>query len=206
MRTLSIAYFANLPVFKKLEELMVNLPVNYVDQVNWQEYPYQPKVSFRIAYSSDCLLLYFEVEESHVQAKYRNINDPVYKDSCVECFISFDSQHYYNLEFNCVGTTYIAYGQQDKRRCLSTEKVSLVQCRNKIFNGEKAIRWNLLVKIPLAIFEEVDPKKLYGKIAKANFYKCGDDLPVPHFLSWNKIVSDAPNFHLPAYFGAVLFQ
>ena len=35
--------------------------------------------------------------------------------------------------------------------------------------------------------------------AKANFYKCGDKLPVPHFLSWKPINVPAPDFHLPCF-------
>jgi hypothetical protein len=35
----------------------------------------------------------------------------------------------------------------------------------------------------------------------ANFYKCGDETPEPHFLSWNPIDLPKPNFHVPQFFG-----
>jgi hypothetical protein len=47
---------------------------------------------------------------------------------------------------------------------------------------------------------------LKGKTCRANFYKCGDDLPEPHFLSWNNIIADKPDFHLPQYFGTLTFE
>lgn len=34
----------------------------------------------------------------------------------------------------------------------------------------------------------------------ANFYKCGDDLPAPYYLSWNKIIAPKPDFHYPDFF------
>ena len=48
-------------------------------------------------------------------------------------------------------------------------------------------------------------ESLKGVCATANFYKCGDDLPEPHFVSWNKIEAPTPNFHLPKYFGEIEF-
>jgi hypothetical protein len=46
---------------------------------------------------------------------------------------------------------------------------------------------------------------LDGLEAGGNFYKCGDHLKVPHFLSWNPIKTEKPDFHLPAFFGKMRF-
>ena len=35
-------------------------PINIV---NWKEYPYQPQVSFRIAYTNDAILVHYKVVE-----------------------------------------------------------------------------------------------------------------------------------------------
>jgi hypothetical protein len=40
----------------------------------------------------------------------------------------------------------------------------------------------------------------------ANFYKCGDELPTPHFLSWNPIEWKEPSFHRPEQFGKLIFE
>ena len=40
----------------------------------------------------------------------------------------------------------------------------------------------------------------------ANFYKCGDKLQTPHFLSWNPIDLEKPNFHCPEFFGMLRFK
>ena len=38
------------------------------------------------------------------------------------------------------------------------------------------------------------------------FYKCGDKLQTPHFLSWNPIDLPKPDFHCPAFFGLLQFD
>ena len=45
-----------------------------------------------------------------------------------------------------------------------------------------------------------------GMRMKGNFYKCGDHLQKPHFLSWNPIHVDRPDFHRPEFFGELVFE
>ena len=47
---------------------------------------------------------------------------------------------------------------------------------------------------------------LDGRDMRANFYKCGDKLTTPHFLSWNKIDLPSPCFHCPPFFGQIHFE
>ena len=47
---------------------------------------------------------------------------------------------------------------------------------------------------------------LDGARMTANFYKCGDKLQTPHFLSWNRIDLPSPNFHRPDFFGTLEFE
>ena len=42
--------------------------------------------------------------------------------------------------------------------------------------------------------------------AKVNFYKCGDLLPEPHFICWNKVETTDPDFHQPDFFAPVVFD
>ena len=45
-----------------------------------------------------------------------------------------------------------------------------------------------------------------GRTLHGNFYKCGDLLQVPHFLSWNPIQLPKPCFHCPEFFGELIFK
>jgi hypothetical protein len=67
------------------------------------------------------------------------------------------------------------------------------------------VNWELTVVIPFEVFMYDSLSSLQGRRCTANFYKCGDCLPEPHFLSWSEIKSNKPDFHLPEYFGALHF-
>ena len=94
-------------------------PINIQPWPEYPEYYDLPKVSFKIAHGNDCVFIKYEVEEHEVLARYRNTNDPVYKDSCVEFFIAFgDENSYYNLEFNRLGTCLGGFGMPGETRTL----------------------------------------------------------------------------------------
>jgi hypothetical protein len=170
----------------------------------------RPEVTFNIGYGDDAIFLTFCVKEKHFKAIYQQTNDPVYKDSCVEFFIGFDEDNtYYNFEFNAIGTTLVAYGLPDKREQLPASLINNIKSAegNKTVPGESLLfEWELSLAIPFSVFYRHSISTLKGKACKANFYKCGDDLPEPHFLCWNNIIADKPNFHLPQYFGALIFE
>ena len=184
------------------------LPATVLTEVPWTDYPYKPSVNFKIAYTSNSILLTYDVKEEHIKAEYRNTNDPVYKDSCVEFFLSFDGTHYYNLEFNCMGTGLISYGDanKDRRQRLPNRTVELVKTCSTI-NARNGLdkEWRLLLDIPFTVFEADAIVTLVNVRCTGNFYKCGDELPTPHFVSWNKIDHPFPNFHLPQFFGELYF-
>ena len=46
-------------------------------------------------------------------------------------------------------------------------------------------------------------KLVPGGVLYANFYKCGDDTPQPHFISWSPIDLPKPDFHAPQFFGVL---
>lgn len=179
--------------------------------MSWPSHDEKPVVKFAIAYNKDCIFLKYYVTEKSIQAKYRRINDPVYKDSCVEFFISFRGEkEYYNLEFNCLGTGCVGFGaNRDDRKLLPYETVSKIRHKAalKVSNYNNPMKsWELTLAIPAGVFSEHSLTNFEGEISRANFYKCGDELPHPHYLSWNSITAPEPNFHLPEFFGEMEFM
>src|SRR5690606_17463426 len=150
-------------------------------EVPWKTtFPYRPSVQFKIAHTAVGILLLFEVQEKHVKAVYRQTNDPVYKDSCVEFFLSFDGSNYYTLEFNSIGAGLIGYGpaQKGERERLPRETVERVKAYSSVTaeaseNGDT--EWLLLLHIPLSVFKAQAIRSLAGMRCTGNFYKCGDD-------------------------------
>lgn len=195
----------------KLLSALAMTTSNKLEEVPWPAFSYRPDVYFKLAYTNDCLLLDFVVREKHVKAVYRNTNDPVYKDSCVEFFLSFDAHRYYNLEFNCAGIGLIGYGDSDKekRKRLQKDMIEKVRSTPRVLakaDADGDSRWELLLTIPFVVFDAHSITSFAGRRCTGNFYKCGDELPIPHYLSWNPINHPTPNFHLPQFFGDLHFQ
>ena len=69
---------------------------NLIDVAPWPDFTYKPKASFSIGYTHDCIFLKYFVVENSVRAICGNSNEPVSEDSCVEFFISFDSDGWDN--------------------------------------------------------------------------------------------------------------
>lgn len=181
-----------------------------IESVSWPAFSYKPDTSFVLAYAADCFFLKYYVKEDALQAAHHHLNDPVYKDSCVEFFISFGKERdYYNLEFNCLGSCSVAYGPgRQGRKSLPGNLTDKIQSGTWIKSGDtrNGIYWELTLVIPFEVFLHHQPLSLDGVECRANFYKCGDDLPVPHFLSWNKIEAEEPDFHKPEFFGSLYFE
>ena len=184
-----------------------------VGQVNWAEFPYAPEVKFRIAYTENSVLLNFKVKEASVRAHFGEDNGSVWTDSCVEFFsIPAGDGIYYNIECNCIGTILIGAGavRNDRERA-PKEITSLVERWSSLGSEPFEERiddtdWEVALIIPYAAFFKHQITSLDGKEIKANFYKCGDELQTPHFLSWNPIEIEKPDFHRPDYFGTLEFE
>ncbi|MCS3282657.1 carbohydrate-binding family 9-like protein [Bacteroides salyersiae] len=181
-----------------------------VSKVNWNEYPYCPKVEFRVAHTEDAILLHFKVTEASVRARYGEDNGSVWTDSRVEFFsIPAGDGIYYNIECNCIGTVLVGVGPQRNNREHAPADVT-VQIQRWSSLGrtpfeervEEVTREVALV-VPYTVFFKHQITSLDGKEIKANFYKCGDELQTPHFLSWNPIEIEQPDFHRPDFFGTL---
>lgn len=181
-----------------------------VNKVNWNEYSYCPKVEFRVAHTEDAILLHFKVTEASVRARYSEDNGSVWTDSCVEFFsIPAGDGIYYNIECNCIGTILVGAGpQRNNREHAPADVTAHVQRwsslgRTSFEERVEEVTWEVALVIPYTVFFKHQITSLDGKEIKANFYKCGDELQTPHFLSWNPIEIEKPDFHRPDFFGTL---
>jgi hypothetical protein len=122
-----------------------------------------------------------------------------------------DDGIYYNLEFNGIGTCLLGSGTaRTNRRVADPAVVSKIRRKTSVGAdpvSEKKGRfsWTLTTAIPAEVFFRHKIKKLQGMIFRANFYKCGDRLSVPHYLTWNPVGTVKPDYHRPEYFGILKF-
>ena len=188
--------------------------LNQIAISNWETYPYAAEVHFRIAHDSSSLYLKFYVRENHILARRTQTNSDTHRDSCVEFFIDpTQSGAYYNFEFNCIGTTHLAYGPDRRDRTFIDPEL----IKNEIFTAstlgnspfeEKSgeFSWEMTVAIPANLFSHTPNLSFSGLQSRANFYKCADDTQKPHFLSWAKIDTPNPDFHRPEFFDTLYFE
>jgi hypothetical protein len=183
-----------------------------IDSLNWDNYKYRPEVRFNIAYSDSEIFLKYYVREEYVKAEKTESNQMVCEDSCVEFFVSpEDDGIYYNFEFNPIGTCLLGTGtcRADSKR----GPVSVIDGIRRLSSAgnspfaerEGEYSWTLCLAIPLSAFFRHNIKDLKGRSFRANFYKCGDKLTNPHYVTWNPVETLAPDYHRPEYFGSLNF-
>ena len=200
---------------KKAEELSQlfdnkNISSHKIDTVNWETYPYCPETSFRIAHNDEAIFLNYHINESDITAICDNDNGRIWEDSCVEFFISFNDESYFNIECNCIGKILIGKGSGKENRINLPE--SLLKTVDRWSSlGSSPVKnlsggWEVSLIIPKKIIYSELSRQFDKAEAKGNFYKCGDLLQTPHFLSWNPIHTESPNFHRPDFFGQLLFE
>lgn len=189
------------------------VPWHPIGEVNWDEFPYRPSVSFNIAHDNNEIFIKYRVKEHRVKAEKTADNEMVCEDSCVEFFVSPEEDgSYYNIEFNSIGTCLMGYGTgRSDNRVADISVLSGIRRLSTLGDlpfGEKEglQEWSLTVAIPVRSFFGHNTGTLSGKTMKANFYKCGDMLSVPHFVTWNRVDTKSPDYHRPEFFGTLLFE
>jgi hypothetical protein len=142
--------------------------------------------------------------ETNPKAVFTKNNDPVYQDSCLECFLQFrENGGYLNLEMNANGAVLCEYGtSRFDRQFLSQRGIASPEIRAE----RGAEYWSVETFLPLWWIEMVDgyPFSENTDSLRGNFYKCGDHTDMPHYLSWYPLTSDQPDFHRPQDFGPMI--
>ena len=187
-----------------------------VDCNNWAvSYPYAPCAQFRIAHTNDSFLIEYTAKDETVRARNANDNGDVWTDSCMEFFLSpqLGDGTYYNLECNCIGTVLLGVrGENVMKSHAGSEVLGGIKRWSSLGHvpfEEFAINqpWHVALTVPFSSFWHHDIGTMLAEghnRLRANFYKCGDALKKPHFLSWAPIKNDTPNFHLPEFFGEIV--
>jgi hypothetical protein len=199
-----------------LEEISVLLDEQpgrlHIDTINWKGYIYKPDVELSIAYSDKEIFLKYYITENYFKAEKTDTNQMVCEDSCVEFFVSpEDDGIYYNMEFNGIGTCLLGTGK-DRASSNRAKPEIISKIRRLSSAGSRPIKektgkfaWSITIAIPFEVFFHHEIADLKGKIFRANFYKCGDKLTVPHYVTWNPVQTENPDYHQPQHFGLLKF-
>jgi len=201
------------PDINIVSDSLDTLTRNHIDQINWEGFVYKPETDFSIGYTDHEIMLKYFVTEDYFKAEKTESNQNVFEDSCVEFFLSpSDDGIYYNLEFNGIGTCLFGSGTSRTDR-LSADPAIISTIRRIASSGTEPIAerngrysWTIVIVIPLGVFFHHNIRTLKGSTFRANFYKCGDKLSVPHYVTWSPVKTVKPDFHRPEFFGVVRFD
>lgn len=180
---------------------------------NWGEKGYLPSVGFALGYTNKEILLKYWVSEDYFLARCTGPNQKVYEDSCVEFFVSPSNDGiYYNFEFNAIGACLLGSGtQRSDNKHLDPQVISKIRISPSlgfepvVEEKRGGTEWSITLAIPFEVFVKHKIMDLKGSRFKGNFYKCGDKLSVPHYLTWSPITTEKPDFHRPDNFGEIEF-
>lgn len=177
-----------------------------------------PKVKAKLLYDDDNIYGIFHVEDRYVKSTVQEFNGNVSGDSCVEFFFSPDTnfpERYFNLEINAGGTPLIFYVTKPREEFIKLEaedirQIEIAHSLPEVVDPEitEPTTWTIEFRIPIAMLEKFSkvtrPKS--GTVWKANLYKTGSETSNPNYLTWAYVDHPKPNFHLPQFFGTLIFQ
>ena len=172
----------------------------------------------KLGYDDSFVYVIFRVEESYVRSVCRNYHDSVCQDSCVEFFFTPGddvSRGYFNIEINCGGTMLLHHQVRPRADHVAAasgdcDRVEIAHSMEKIV--EPAITepttWTLEYRVPVDMLETYAAvvRPAPGVHWRANFYKCGNSRPQGHYITWAPINQDRIDFHVPEFFGTIIFE
>ena len=166
-----------------------------------------PEVTFRLAFDGENLHIEMTCLEDNPLTRYMKNYEPVYLDSCMECFLCLspeESPRYVNIETNSSGAVICSVGTGRFDRESVLEKYGILP-KVKVTKGVGS--WTVHTVLTSDFTEALFGKRLgKGSIFTGNFYKCEQDSDNPNFLSWTKIPTEKPDFHRPEFFGRLAIE
>ena len=180
------------------------VPLLEVDQVLWKP-DCGIRASGQFCHDSRNLYIRLRASEKHIRAEYSAPLSPVCQDSCLEFFFMPEGEdRYFNFEINPNACLYIGFGhgRGDSTALYRKDMQQLFEIRAE----RTADGWETFYRIPLPFLRLFWPDFTFTGILRANVYKCGDLTENEHYLSWNPVSSETPDFHRPQDFGIMRFE
>ena len=158
----------------------------------------------RFCHDGQNLYVRLQAKEKDIRAEYTEPLSPVHEDSCLEFFFMPEKEdRYLNFEINPNGCLHTGFGRDrhDRVRLAPDEPAKLFGIRTE----RTPDGWEAEYRIPLSFLRLFYPDFSFSGKLMANVYKCGDKTKHAHFLAWEKVGSETPDFHRKKDFGEMIF-
>ena len=164
------------------------------------------KAFAKMAYNDEKLFIRLEAEEKNIREELTGPYEMVCNDSCLEFFFAPDPKddRYLNFEWNPKGTLYLGFGIDRILRSRQLVDNAEKHFCPKPFRTENG--WGVEFEIPCSFIKLYFPDFTPLGESHGNFYKCGDETIVPHYLSWSDMTGANPDFHRKCDFGIIKYE
>lgn len=180
-----------------------DVPALMVDQVLWCA-DTGIRAQGQFCYDEENLYVHLSAAEKVIRAENTEPLSPVHEDSCLEFFFRIPgSENYFNFEINPNGCVCIQAGPNRNDRVFLVRKDAVDYFAIRTNRTEAG--WEVFYRIPLDFIRLFYPGYRFGGTLEANVYKCGDRTVNEHYLAWNPVDLENPDFHRPEFFGTFNF-
>ena len=171
----------------------------------WLE-PCDISAKAQLCHDGENLYVRMEAKEKNIRATLTGALDQVCNDSCLEFFFApkADDARYFNFEWNKLCNAYVGFGAERKTRARQ-----ILKNPGDVFKPVSADTkegWAIEYKIPLSFIRMYMPDADFAGQAACNFYKCGDETEIQHYLAWAPLTSEKPDYHRRWDFGTLVFE
>ncbi len=180
------------------------VPLLALDNILWEP-DRGVRASGQFCYDDENLYVHLEAVENDIRAEYTEPLSPVCQDSCLEFFFQPEGEtRYFNFEINPNGCLYIGFGH-GRADSTALYREDMQECFD-IRADRTDDGWEVYYQIPVVFLQVFYPDYTFSGSLRANVYKCGDKTDHKHYLSWNPVNSQKPDFHRPEDFGRMTFE
>lgn len=181
----------------------------YISAYLWEGNGYRPPAFGQLAWSSRALLVRLWCGEQNPRCTFRQWNEPVYEDSCLEFFVNLSPSRvtsFFNFEANSGGTMLAGFGTAGPKR-VALEETSWREKLSIRSSLSPGAGWEVTYRLPWELLKLYQPdfEPQAGWVATGNFFKCGNETALPHYGCWNPVDLPEVNFHRPEFFAPLIF-
>ncbi len=174
---------------------------------HWEaETPYRPKTYANVGIVDGDLVAVLKCFEENPRTACTQRDSAIYTDSCLEFFVASveGRKEYVNVECNSKGVFLSEFGVGKFNRVL-VSSVTNLSPEVTPFEGETDNKpfWGVTIKLTkdfVADLYKISREAVSFNKIKLNFYKCGDECEIPHYLAFSPVTTLPPGFHNPDCF------
>ena len=184
------------------------VPVGAINRFHWESgSPFRPNSFFQLCFVKDKgVFARLWTNETETRAACSKRDDPVWEDSCLECFFEpAAGKGYLNVEMNPRSVFLAQWGKGREGRMFTK---ALTELSPVVSPLPQKTGWGVSLFVPCAMLEALSGAPFRAMAGDYRFccFKCGDKTAHPHWASFAPMGQNPPGFHAPERFATLLIR